>query len=460
MRWFVFIAFSVLTFLLFPATSEACSCASSGPACQSYWNTPVVFNGRVIEIKQFTSDEESTRGWRQKLVRFTVNQAFRGISETTAEVVTGSGGGDCGYDFKLNESYLVYADNFKDKLYTGICTRTQHILKAAEDLEYINNLSKTKAGATIYGTVNKYRQLKSDEEWQPNPPLPDIRLTIEGNGTSFETTTNSSGKFSLSNLASGDYILKLLVPKGFYPFDYEQTVKIHEKGCAEVHFSLAVDTSLSGRILNETGAPASKIMLNLIPVEQINERYQKDNYFVQADDDGRFTFRTIPSGKYYLGVRLNRLGGPEAVYPRTFYPGTQKLNEAAAIIIGEGQVLENYNFQLPAKLTERKIEGIVVFPDGKPVQNASICFEEVEYSERSMCRGDDGKIETDGRFSFTRLNGLRYLVRAYANDADGKQRHAEPVEIPAYGNVSNLKLVISEPNGNCEKCREWKRKKN
>ncbi len=455
MRSFIFIC--VLSIIIFfPATTEACSCNSTGPPCQSYWNTEVVFSGRVIEIKPF----ESTRGWRQKLVRFAVNQAFRGISETTIEIATGSGGGDCGYDFKLNESYLVYANNLEGKLFAGICTRTQHISKAAEDLEYINNLSKAKTGATVSGVVNKYRKLKSGEEWQPNPPLPNIRLTIEGNGKNFEATTDISGKFSLENLASGNYIVRLLAPDGFYPYKSEQTVKIHEKGCAVIDFSLAADTSVSGRVFDENGAPAAEVKVNLISVEQINERYQKDKHFIYTDEDGRFTFRTIPSGKYYLGFRLDRSGELKAAYPRTFFPGTQNLEEATMITISEGQTLENYNFQLPAKLTGRKIEGIVAFPDGKPVPDARICLEEIEYAEESGCDGGDGKVEANGHFSFTRLNGLRYLIRAHVSNPDGKQRHAEPIEIPANGNIGNLKLVISEPNGRCEKCIQWTRKKN
>ena len=453
-------AFSVIVFLFSPAIVAACSCMSSGPPCQSYWNTPIVFSGRVFEITTPKIKETRSATFPEKTIRFAVNQAFRGISGTTAEVVTGMGGGDCGYDFELNENYLVYADNHQGKIYAGICSRTQLLSKAVEDIEYINNLSTTKAGATIYGAVHKYRQLKSDEEWQPNLPLLDIRLTLVGNDKTYEATTDIQGKFRVADLASGSYTLRLLTPKGFYPFETTQKIKVYDKGCAVADFTLAVNTSLSGRISDEKGAAAAKIKVNLIPVELINERHQKDTYSAWTEDDGRFTFRTVPSGKYHLGIRLDRIVEPKFAYPRTFYPGTQNLAEAATITVNEGNVFENHDFQLPPKLAERKIKGIVIYPDGKPAQNASISTEEVEYSEGSMGYGGDAKIETDGRFSLTRLNGLRYIIRAYVSTADGKQRHAEPIEIPADGNVANLKLVITEPNGNCDKCLRWTRKKN
>ncbi len=45
------------------------------------------------------------------------------------------------------------------------------------------------------------------------------------------------------------------------------------------------------------------------------------------------------------------------------------------------------------------------------------------------------------------------VLSAHVNDSNGKQRHAEPVAIPARGDVTNLVLVISEPGGTCERCR-------
>ena len=99
-------------------------------------------------------------------------------------------------------------------------------------------------------------------------------------------------------------------------------------------------------------------------------------------------------------------------------------------------------------------------PDGKPAAKALVCLEEVEYSEGSICRGG---INTDeqGRFAFTVMNGLRYLVRSHINAANGYQRHAEPVEASgSSGNATGIKLVINEANGSCKKCRLWKRNKN
>jgi hypothetical protein len=398
--------------------------------------------------------------FRTKTVRLAVTESFRGIEERSVELETGLGGGDCGFAFETGQSYLIYAYRNKEtgKLGTGICTRTQLLSKATEDLEYFRGLKDAKAGGTVYGKVTKYLIRKSDDEYKPNPPLQNIRLTFLGNGNSYEALTDEKGEYRLSNLAAGEYKMRVKVPEGMWGFEKEQTIKIPDKGCAVTYTALATKTFLSGKIQTDEAAPAAKIAVNLIPVEQIGERYQKDTYFAYTDEQGRYLFKEIPAGTYYLGIRLDRSGDPDLSYPRTFYPGTTDLQNAAPITITEGQVIENFDFALGKKLTTRKIRGVVLMPDGKPVAKARLCIEEVEYSESSSCRNG---IETDakGQFSYTLMNNLRYLIRAHIT-IQTNQRHAEPVEIAANGDVSDVKLVITEANGSCEKCRVWKRNKN
>lgn len=454
--------FALLFALLFafPVSTEACSCIASGPPCQSFWNTDAIFSGQVTEIADTpVKSKDSAFPFRTRTIRFTVNESFRGMDEKIVEVTTGIGGGDCGFAFQTGQSYLVYAYRTKEdnKLRTGICTRTRLLSQASEDLEYFRGLKNAKSGGMIFGTVMK-RHVRKNDEYKPPTPLEHILLTFQRDGNSYEALTDDKGEYRLSNLGAGEYKVRLTVPNNLWGFEDEQTIKVPEKGCAVASFDLETKTFLSGKILNEQSLPAAKIAVNLIPVDQINERHQKDNLFASTDEEGRFIFRSIPSGTYYLGIRLDRLGSTDLPYPRTFYPGTLDIKNAVLVTINEGQVIENYDFAIPKKLTTRKIEGAVFLPDGKPAAKANICIEEVEYSESSMCR--DG-ITTDdsGHFTFDALSNLRYLLRAHINMKNG-QRHAEPIEVSADGNVSDIKLVITEPNGTCEKCRTWKRKKN
>lgn len=450
-----------------PLFVEACDCPLAGPPCESFWNTDVVFSGQVTEIKETPvkpvaqNDDPFSYQRRTRTIRFAVNESFRGIEEKSVELKTGMGGGDCGFDFENGQSYLVYAYRNKETgvLGTGICTRTRVLSKATEDLEYFRGLKDAKSGGTVYGTVEQRHICKSGE-CRPNAPLPNILLTLTGNGNKYETTTDEKGEYRLSNLTAGEYALRLNIPEGLTGHEKERKIKILEKGCAETYHLLETKTFLSGRILTDENAPAAKIAVNLIPIDQIGERHHKDKQYASTDENGRYVFKSIPAGTYYLGVRLDGMRDIDFPYPRTFYPGTTDLKNAVPVTIVEGKVIENFDFALVKKLKTGTIQGVVLMPDGKPAAKASVCLEEVEYTEGSICRAG---IETDeqGHFAFTVMNGLRYLIRSHINTANGQQRHAEPVEASGSGDSSaaGVKLVISEASGSCEKCRMWKRNK-
>ncbi len=455
---YVFAAVVLVVFLT--PTAKACSCMDSGPPCQAYWPASAVFTGQVIQVTTFTRDQD-LRGYPQKLVRFAVSQTFRGVSGITVETITGNGGGDCGYPFKVGQSYLVYAygDQKTDKLHASICSRTRLLSEASEDLEYLQNLSRGQGGGTILGSVGSSRIVKSG--YQPPRPLPNVRITVEGSRGSLDVLTDDKGEYRLAGLFPGTYKVRITPPEGLWAGEEERKVEIQDRGCAFVRFGLLPRTSLSGKVLDENGEPASKMRVDLVPSNQIGERNQNHNLSIQTDDNGRFEFNAIPQGEYFLGIRLNRLAGLTFPYPRVFYPSTQDLSKAAAIAISDGMSLEGYDIQLPEKLKNRIIEGVVLWPDGRGVSNARLCVEEVEHVEGSSCNSDGLKVGEDGSFSFSGLEGLRYLVRAHVSgvgDSGSEQRHAEPVEVPAKGSVGGLKLVITEPNGTCAKCWSWRRK--
>ncbi len=455
MRILILWCASLITMLLsLTAPAKACSCIDPGPPCQTYGKSSAVFSGQVIEIVPF-----EVEGYPQKLVRFAVSEAFRGIAGSSVEIATGNGGGDCGYPFSIGENYLVYAHRSSqgNRLYASICSRTGPLSEASQDIEYIRGLSKVEPGGQIFGTAKRFRRVNADVIHQPLEPMEGVRVTIEGDGKQVVAVTDGKGSYLAAGLRPGGYLVRIKAPDGLYPSEVQHKVEITDKGCAVVDFTFQPNTSLSGQVFDEGSAPVPKITVDLIPSDEIDEPYQRHNLFVHTDDEGRFTLLTIPPGTYYLGIRLNRITAPTFPYPRTFYPGTRDIAQAQTITIVEGQTVEGFNIKLPAKLRLRKIEGYVRWPDGKPVPDAMLCVEVVEYAERSLCFGGNEKVGEDGRFSFTLFEGLRHLVRALVNGGNG-QRHAEPVEIPANGDVSDIKIVISEPNGNCEKCNRWKRK--
>ncbi len=118
-------------------------------------NTPTVFAGPVVKIATISLKAPSGDIYKDRLILFEVKQSYRGSAGKAAEVVTGSGGTDCGYNFREGEDYLVYAYPHPEsgKLYTGICQRTRAISEAGDDLDYLSKKDEASQGAGIEGRI-------------------------------------------------------------------------------------------------------------------------------------------------------------------------------------------------------------------------------------------------------------------------------------------------------------------
>jgi len=454
----LFILAAMFGLVIFSAATSAfsCTCISNGPPCQAYGNTAVVFIGTPIDLKQTTAKLilDDKYEYPQRLFTFRVEEQFRGINAAQVEIRTGMGGGDCGYNFKLGERYLVYGSfNPANGLYaTSICTRTRLVSEATEDLDYIRGLSTREAGATISGVILRHRSNLETGETQQLGPLANIRISVEGEGKSFTTQTDEQGRYQLTKLAPGKYKIKPALPSEWASYDSEQTTTIKDRGCSVVSFYVTDTGRITGRVIDADGEPVPHMMVDLIPATQAGSDRPR-SLFVSADAEGRFELKFVPPGNYLLGSRLSGLNGPDEVttaYPRSYYPGVAKASDGSIISIGEGTSLKDINLRLLPRMIKRVISGRVIFPDGGPVTKASVA--RYERTDGGVGLGYGISVDDQGNFSFDGYEGISYYVKAVVNGVNGGQRHSEPVEVAARGPVNNLVLTITEPNGNCARC--------
>jgi LPXTG-motif cell wall-anchored protein len=123
-----------------PGICLACSCATRESPAEALARADVVFRGRVTEV----ATERAISGYQFQRVTLRADTGWKGHVTREMRVYTGNGGGDCGYGFKQDEEYLVYAYVTRDDgppqyfpvnaLATGICTRTAPVSRAADDL--------------------------------------------------------------------------------------------------------------------------------------------------------------------------------------------------------------------------------------------------------------------------------------------------------------------------------------
>ena len=126
------IPFCLVLLLIFlkPLPVAACSCAEPPPPREALVNAEAVFSGEVTKIKN--------KGTNSKIVNFTVNETWKGVSETEVLIATGSDSAGCGIEFIVGKEYLVYAnasDMYGDQsLSSTICDRTTEFEKGTEDI--------------------------------------------------------------------------------------------------------------------------------------------------------------------------------------------------------------------------------------------------------------------------------------------------------------------------------------
>lgn len=134
----------------------ACSCIGEMSVKKALKKSDIVFIGKVISKEKITitqklSGTESNINQYYYKVTLSIEQLYKGkIKTNTTEIITGVGGGDCGYGFEVDKKYVVYANkrdrffNEGDKintfLYTDICQRTT--VKVAEEKTEIEKCRK------------------------------------------------------------------------------------------------------------------------------------------------------------------------------------------------------------------------------------------------------------------------------------------------------------------------------
>jgi len=221
--------------LLPPNSASACDCAQPGPPCVAFTKVHAVFTGKVQEIGKIRMKTGNSE-YERVLVTFAVDHAYSGVSGTTVEVVTDSGGGDCGYLFKQGESYLVYASTFEavGKLYTGICTRTRPLADAEEDLEYLNHKDEPGRGAGIEGEIYELaRDPQNGTHTWVTGPAAGVSVVIEGESGRWTAVTDKNGRFRQWELKPGTYTVTPTFAQRFLP--HTETTKVEPRVCSHVY---------------------------------------------------------------------------------------------------------------------------------------------------------------------------------------------------------------------------------
>lgn len=387
MRSISFLIGIVLILLLANSDAGACSCEGRRPPCEAYGAADAVFVGTVIGLSENNSNLLVTAPVGYK---FSIEQAYSGVSGTTVEVFSGTGFGDCGFNFQDGARYLVYARRNKGKFTTSICTRTKLFERASEDLAFLGTLTSVAPGVTLYGEI--HRSLVQDALLGI-----DASVTIESDTQRREVRPDAKGNFRVDGLSPGKIKVSLKLPEQFTTPAPERELTVPDRSCANVVWYVSDNGRISGRVVSTDG-PVPYMQVTL---EDPSDGKPQPIKFETADENGQFLFAAVPAGRYLLSVARRRNPDPNSLanaYAPTFYPGVTDDSQAGVITLGPGEKVS----ALDIRVTKRPasiLEGSVVWSDGTPVRNAFLSVKDVthgNFGQHGMRADEQGRFKVNG----------------------------------------------------------------
>jgi Carboxypeptidase regulatory-like domain len=157
--------------------------------------------------------------------------------------------GDCGYDFQIGETYLVYANDEEgaDYFFTSTCMRTKRLSDAGEDLAYLyfyKNQPEESARLEGFVTSDRKSQLAIDPLHEPaaiGSPVAGVILQLKSDKLTRYAESESAGRFIFDGLPEGNYDLSVFAsgyPKTNQLLAGPRRLRIKEKSCARQIFVL------------------------------------------------------------------------------------------------------------------------------------------------------------------------------------------------------------------------------
>jgi hypothetical protein len=130
---------------------------------------------------------------------------------------------DCGYQFQLGETYLVYANNEEgaDYYFTSTCMRTKRLSDSGEDLGYLyfyKNQPEQSSRLEGFTTSDRKSQLAFDPMHEPaaiGSPITAVVLQLQNDRVTRYAEPDGNGRFVFDGLPDGSYQLSVFA--GGYP---------------------------------------------------------------------------------------------------------------------------------------------------------------------------------------------------------------------------------------------------
>ena len=389
-------------------TVHACTCAMRSTSCVSV-EVGALFLGEVIAIAEVKDPDF----WGSRRVTFAVRESCHGIDRPWVDVLTGSGGGDCGFKFTERSTYLVYASRHPrtGKLGTSICSGTKLASWAGDDLKKLRAaVRQLNEPVTVRGRVRRV-----EPYWPGTPrvdePLAGAVARLDGQARSFDTRTSIDGRFEF-RVPTGRYRLSLDLGDGFFSQpDVAAGIGLRvddEDPCEPIEIRVQANRRIRGRLVDRAGRG---VPFSTLEVAHVGP--DKAVWFPEArtltDGEGHFVFERLNPAHYVLGMTLRRFHQRDS--------GLELRLGPPALDLAMGTSVDAGLVRLPDNLDVHLMTGVVVDEAGAPVPNAEVRIESP--GDESGVSSEPVFSDAQGRFVISAIAGRMHQLVAEDRGAIG-----------------------------------------
>lgn len=139
-RGFVILLFISFFIGAFPSTGYACKCVEPKSPIQELGKSSAVFSGKVMD--------QLEKG-KTQLVLFDVKESWKGLNDSQVIVETDNSSSSCGYEFEDGKEYIVYANETDGRYEVTLCSRTELLSAASEDLDELGKGEEASERVTL-----------------------------------------------------------------------------------------------------------------------------------------------------------------------------------------------------------------------------------------------------------------------------------------------------------------------
>jgi len=249
-------------------------------------------------------------------------------------------------------------------------------------------------------------------------------------------TTDTDGRYSISDLAAGTYYVTVtapaLVPDAAQGRNNSRQVTLGDNETVEgIDFSLIKGGVITGRVMDSQGRPviAEQIIIrappNADPAQTLSLSEIGPRTY-HTDDRGVYRVYGLAPGQYIIGAGSTQPGiellfGRRKKFQTTYYPGVSDPSRARPIEVGAGTEANGIDIQMAPASIGFSLRGRVI--DGEtraPVTKGFVMLSgiRVDASVKSLepddpsLRGGIATIGSTGEFKFESLKPGKYRLEA------------------------------------------------